>query len=272
MIARAAIRAATRATANHPSRGVHVMRTLSFLLAIATFAAAGCMNRPYQGQALYALDGGAHGTGGGSVSLAAHAAASAGANASSDAPAHAGVLRLREVTIASPYATTQFVYRYADGRMRVDPYAGFIGNPESLIGRALVAKLSQEQLFDNVGGWDLSGVTAYELVVSIRTLGAIFGGAEGTSGGTAQVTGVAFVLDPTAPAPLVLATFEISASEALQGDDSSAVAAALNTALASWMNNLGAQLRSQALPAIPQGNKPDDKTPLEGPTTLPITR
>ncbi|MBL9141545.1 MAG: membrane integrity-associated transporter subunit PqiC [Phycisphaerae bacterium] len=221
------------------------MRTIALLTALTAPMLVGCMSRAYQGQALYALDGGAPGTGAATVANAQ--APTAGGRA------HPGVLRIREVTVSTPYSNTQFVYRYADGRMRTDPYASFIGSPENLINRALVARLSQERLFENVGGSDLSGVTAYELVVSIRTLGAVFEADEQV--GTAQMSGVAYVLDPTAPAPLVLATFEIGAREALGADTADAVAAGLNEALASWMNRLSEHLRQADLPPL-QGSAP----------------
>lgn len=232
---------------------------------------AGCMSRPYQGQALYSLDAGMHAPGRfntpsapdaadahdatdatgaprtpGAADATAGAAPPARSAAPALAPTHAGVLRVRDVAVASPYASPQFQYRYADGSMRSDPYASFIASPEALINRAVIARLAEEGLFTAVVGNDLPDVQAYELVVSIRTLGAVFNGPSGD----ARVVGTVFLLDPTASPVVILETFEISSSGPVTGEQAGAVAAGLNFALASWLTQLAHHLRTAALPPL----------------------
>lgn len=222
------------------------MTTLSLFaraaLTAAVLASAGCLSRPYQGQTLYALDGG-------SRTQAQEAGAAASAPGAS--PVHAMPLRVAPPSVGSPYSTTQFVYRYADGSMRTDPYAGFIASPESLIGGAVRARLSRAGLFQHVVGGALLDVGGYELVISMRVLGASFDGAKGT----ATVAGVAYVVDDSKATAAVVAELPIEASAPVADDSADAVAAGVNAAFAQWMDSLCEALRSATLPTpAPAGN------------------
>lgn len=199
---------------------------LATALVLATLTA--CMSQPYRGQALFTLDGGA-----------AQAAPA-------DVRHAAGILRVRAVSIAQPYSGSEFAYRYSDGRMRTDPYAGFISSPQALITNATVERLSAEHLFDGVVGPDLGVVPARELIISISTLCIVFEGA----GATARIEGAAYLLDPTADPIAMTNTFTMSATVPLTGDDAVAVATGLNSALATWLGDLAGQLRSATLPPL----------------------
>lgn len=203
-------------------------------------ALTGCMNRPYQGQALYALDGGAHGSAG------PGGAAARGAPPAATPPVHACILRVQSVGVMAPYGTNQFVYRYADGRMRTDPYAGFIANPDSLIRGAILARLQGAGLFQDVVGGAQAGVPAYDLQISIRTLGAWFDGASGT----ARIEGTAFVTRSAAGGTTIQATLPLAGAAPVATDDAVAVAEALNAALAQCLDQLVEGLRRAAFPAL----------------------
>jgi uncharacterized lipoprotein YmbA len=192
-------------------------QTLAIALLGGTLV-AGCTNRPFEAQALYALDGGAHAAG-----------AAPGAPGATH-PVHPCVLRVQGVTVAPPYGTTQFVYRYADGRMRSDQDAG---------------------LFEEVLGSSLASVPAYELQVSLRTLGAWFDGA----GGTARIEGTAFVARVGASGTAIVATVPLAGSAPLAADDAAAVAGALNAALAQCLEQLVDGLRAASLPALGDDGK-----------------
>jgi len=155
-------------------------------------------------------------------------------------------LRVAPPSVSSPYSTTQFVYRYADGSMRTDPYAGFIASPDSLIGGAVRARLSRAGLFQHVVGGALLDVGGYELVISMRVLGASFDGAKGT----ATVSGVAYVVDDSKATASVVVELPIETSAPVADDSSDAVAAGVNTAFAQWMDALCEGLRSARLPPL----------------------
>jgi ABC-type uncharacterized transport system auxiliary subunit len=213
-------------------------QTLAIALLGGTLV-AGCTNRPFEAQALYALDGGAHAAG-----------AAPGAPGATH-PVHPCVLRVQGVTVAPPYGTTQFVYRYADGRMRSDPYAGFIASPGSLVRGAVLERLQDAGLFEEVLGSSLASVPAYELQVSLRTLGAWFDGA----GGTARIEGTAFVARVGASGTAIVATVPLAGSAPLAADDAAAVAGALNAALAQCLEQLVDGLRAASLPALGDDGK-----------------
>lgn len=199
------------------------------LALLAAALVAGCMSQPYRNQSLYTLDGGA-----------TSAAAAQGAP-------HPGTLRLRAVVMAEPYAGTEFAYRYADARMRIDPYAGLIALPEVLIGEAVVDRLSRERVFQEVVGPDLATVTAYELVINVTELCPDFSQGEAP---VARITGRAFLVDPTGRQPMLRLTLDVSAAAPITADTPDAVAAALNEALGQWLGDLAAQLRAAKVPPL----------------------
>jgi ABC-type uncharacterized transport system auxiliary subunit len=205
---------------------IHIVAPAAAALLLG--ALGGCLSQPYRGQALFTLDGG--------VPQAPQA----------DGKHAAGILRVRAVSIAQPYSGSEFAYRYSDGRMRTDPYAGYIASPQALITNATVERLAAEHLFDGVVGPDLGVVSAHELVISISTLCVVFEGA----GATARVEGAAYLLDPTAEPTTMTNTFTMSATVPVNGDDATAVAQGLNSALSKWLGDLAGQIRAANLPPL----------------------
>ncbi len=192
------------------------------------FIMAGCLSQPYSGQMLFGLQGGA-----------------ASASAASAKP-HAGVLRVRAVSIAQPYGGLEFSYRYMDGRMRSDPYGGFISSPQGLMGSAIIDRLGRERVFDTVSGPELSAVPAYELIVSIAVFGAVYE----QSAGKVELQGTAYLVDPTSDPNQLLASFDLSVTAEIQGDAVAAVAQGMNDALSEWIAQLAGKLRSATVPPL----------------------
>jgi uncharacterized lipoprotein YmbA len=202
------------------------------------FTLVGCMSQPYKGQMLFGLQGGA-----------------ASASAASAKP-HAGLLRVRAVSIAQPYGGLEFSYRYMDGRMRSDPYGGFISSPQALMGSAIIDRLGRERVFDTVSGPELSSVPAYELIVSIAVFGAVYE----ESSGKVELQGTAYLVNPTTDPNQLVATFDLSVSAEIQGDAVVAVAQGMNDALSEWIAQLAGKLRTASVPPLASTKPTKDAT------------
>ncbi len=195
------------------------------LLLICAVSATGC-SQPYQAESLFGLGS---------------------APAAQAAAARKDSLAVSAIAIAPPCDCEQFTYRYADGRMRNDDYAGFIAPPAALLGTTLTQRLAAAGVFQTVIGPQTSMAADFSLVVSIDFLGVDFDAA-GTGAGL--LTGRAWLLDGEGRSGKPVFQWEHSASSALTANTPDAVAQALSAATDSWLDALAAALRSGA-PSAP---------------------
>ncbi|MGN6367844.1 MAG: ABC-type transport auxiliary lipoprotein family protein [Phycisphaerae bacterium] len=177
------------------------------VMAIGLGVVAGCsLSTPYPNRALFTINVGAPGAGGGGAATG---------------PAGKDVaLRVRRIIAVPPFGGTAFVYRRGKNQLQTDYYNGFAAAPADLITAQLVEWLRAEHLFsavaDNNSGvghqWALEG-RLQELVID-------------TTGGTprAVVTMEFVVLDDRDPAPRPLMERTYTEGVSIKGEEGAAAA------------------------------------------------
>jgi ABC-type uncharacterized transport system auxiliary subunit len=118
-------------------------------VALLLLLAGGCssFNRPYPDKALFAIDLGQP------PSASTASGAGAGPSAADNPPAArptARMLRVRDVHIAKPFDSANFVYKVGESRFTTDYYNGFVAEPDQLLTGELVNWLAASGEFGSV--------------------------------------------------------------------------------------------------------------------------